>query len=130
MLSCLEVEFLKNIQLPTSCLSRALCTTIVAQIQDNCRPMKGNPRQSWILDSALWIPEFKVLDSSICQQNLDSEFQSLVGFRISKPRISDSISKIFPDSGIRIPLHEVNNWGDIQINHLNYPQKNLSGNLI
>ena len=26
-------------------------------------------------------------------------------FRISKPRIPDSTSKNFPDSGIRIPLH-------------------------
>ena len=126
MLSCLEVEFLKNIQLPTSCLSRALCSTDSRQLS----PHEGESKT--VLDSgfALWIPEFKVLDFSICQQNLDSEFLSLVGFRISKPRISDSISKIFPDSGIRIPLHEVNNWGDIQINHLNYPQKNLSGNLI
>ena len=43
---------------------------------------------------------------------LDSGFQSLVGFRILsagfrilKPRIPDSTSKKFLDSGIRIPLH-------------------------
>ena len=43
---------------------------------------------------------------------LDSGFQSLVGFRIlsagfriPRPRIPDSTSKIFLDSGIRIPLH-------------------------
>ena len=43
---------------------------------------------------------------------LDSGFQSLVvfrilsaGFRIPKPRIPDSTSKKFVDSGIRIPLH-------------------------
>ena len=43
---------------------------------------------------------------------LDSGFQSLVGFRIlsagfriPKPRIPDSRSKKFLDSGIRIPLH-------------------------
>ena len=43
---------------------------------------------------------------------LDSGFQSLVGFRIlsagfriPKPRIPDSTSKIILDSGIRIPLH-------------------------
>ena len=43
---------------------------------------------------------------------LDSRFQSLVGFRIlsagfriPKPRIPDSTSKIILDSGIRIPLH-------------------------
>ena len=34
----------------------------------------------------------QVLDSSICQENLDSGFQNLA-------RISDSISKLFPDSG-------------------------------
>ena len=44
---------------------------------------------------------------------LDSGFQSLVGFRIlsagfriPKPRIPDSTSKKFLDSGIRIPLHD------------------------
>ena len=41
------------------------------------RSMQGNPRQSWILDSTSWIP-----DSSLPQCNLNSEFQSLVGFRI------------------------------------------------
>ena len=40
------------------------------------------PGQSWILDST---PDsvFQVLDSSLCQWNLDSGFQSFVGFRIS-----------------------------------------------
>ena len=48
---------------------------------------------------------FQVLDSSICQWNLDSEFQLLVQFQIPwavfrfpKPRIPDSMSKIFLDS--------------------------------
>ena len=62
-----------------------------------------------------WIPDS-------CQWNLDSGFESLVGFwipyavfRIPKPRIPDSTIKIspipdstsknFPDSGIRITLH-------------------------
>ena len=52
----------------------------------------------------------KVLDSGF--QVLDSGFQLLVGFRIplivfhiSKPRILDSASKNFLDSGIRIPIH-------------------------
>ena len=35
---------------------------------------------------------------------LDSGFQSLVGFRIPKPRII----RDFPDSGIQIPLHVAN----------------------
>ena len=45
---------------------------------------------------------------------MDSGFQSLVGFRtptavfrIPKPRILDSTSKNFPDSGIHIPLNGV-----------------------
>ena len=52
---------------------------------------------------------------------LDSGFQSLVGFRIliagfriPKPRIPDSRSKKFLDSGIRIPLHGAN-YGDVLI---------------
>ena len=72
-----------------------------------------------------WIPRRRIPDSrylSLCQWNLDSGFQSLVGFRIPcavfripKPRISDPTSKTFPDSdpssknftdsGIRIPFH-------------------------
>ena len=60
-------------------------------------------------DSTLWISDSRYC---ICQSNLDSGFQSLVGFRIlsaifqiPKPRVSDSTSKNFSDSGIRIPLH-------------------------
>ena len=65
-------------------------------------------------DSTLWISDFgfQVLDSCICQSNLDSGFQSLVGFRIHwavlqipKHRFPDSTSKNFSDSGIRIPIH-------------------------
>ena len=51
--------------------------------------------------------------------NLDSGFQSLVGFRIPsagfripKPRIPDSTSTKFLDSGIRIPLHGAKTWDD------------------
>ena len=36
---------------------------------------------------------------------LDSVFQSLVEFRIPKPRIPDSTNKDFSESRIRIPLH-------------------------
>ena len=55
-----------------------------------------------VLDSG-----FRVLDSSLCQWDLDFEFQSLVGFRIPWAVLwnLDSTSKYFPDSGIRIPLH-------------------------
>ena len=38
---------------------------------------------------------FQVLDSSLCQWNLDSWFQYLLGFRIPKPRIPDSSSTFF-----------------------------------
>ena len=59
----------------------------------------------------------KVLDSGFHAMNsgfqvVDSGFQLLVGFRIpwtvfhiAKPRILDSASKNFSDSGIRIPIH-------------------------
>ena len=56
------------------------------------------------LDSGFQVVDsgFQVLDSSFCQWNLDSEFQSLVGFQIPwavfwipKPRIPDSTIKIF-----------------------------------
>ena len=60
------------------------------------------------------ITGFTVVDSSLCEWNFNSGFQSFVGFRIPwavfripKPRIPDSTSKIFLDSGIRIPLHGV-----------------------
>ena len=49
------------------------------------------------LDSAA-DSRFQVLDSSFCPWNPDSWFQSLVGFRIPKPRIPDFTSKIFLDS--------------------------------
>ena len=57
---------------------------------------------------------FQVLDSTLCQWNM--AILSLVGFRIpyavfripAKPRIPDSTSKNFPDSGIRIPSHGLN----------------------
>ena len=45
---------------------------------------------------------FQVLNSSLCWWNLDSGFQSLVGFQIPNSRVSDSTSKIFPNAG----LHE------------------------
>ena len=63
-----------------------------------------------VLDSGFRTVEFgfQVLDSSLCQWNLDSGFQSLVGFRtpctvfrILKPRIPNSTCTIFPDFGSR-----------------------------
>ena len=67
-----------------------------------------------VLDSGFHITDsgFQVLDSNLCQWNLDSGFQSQVGFRIlwavfqiPKPRIPDSTSINFLDCGIQIPLH-------------------------
>ena len=63
-----------------------------------------------VLDSGFHTVDFgfQVLDSSICQWNLKSGFQSLVGFRIlwavfliPKPRIPDSTAKIarIPECG-------------------------------
>ena len=79
-----------------------------------------------ILDSGLHAVDsrFQVLDSSFCQWNLNSGFQSFVGFRIlwavfriPEPRIPDSTSKIFPDFLI---------WGDCNV-HLIY--NNLNNNM-
>ena len=78
---------------------------------------------------------FHEVDSSLCEWNLDSEFQSLVVFRIplavfpadSKPRIldytakmcqiPDSTSKHFPDSGIQTSLL----WAKGNLTHLFMP---------
>ena len=74
--------------------------SIMTPISDitKCRSMQGNPRQSWILDSR------NSVDSSLWKRILDSEFQSLMGFRtpwaifrIPKPRIPDSTRNIFPE---------------------------------
>ena len=43
---------------------------------------------------------FQKLDSGLWQWNLDSKFQSLVLFRIPKPKFPN-----FHDCGIRVPLH-------------------------
>ena len=68
-----------------------------------------------VLDSGFHAVDsgFRVPDSCLFLWNLDSGFQSFVVgfripcvvFRIPKPMIQDSASKIFPDSGIQMPLH-------------------------
>ena len=70
-------------------------------------------RQSWTMDSTSWIP-----DSTFRQWN--TAILSLAGFRIPaavfripKPRVADSASKNFPDSGIRIPSHGLGEGGTI-----------------
>ena len=90
------------------------------------RNISPHVRQSkTVLDSGI---HSQVLNSSLCQWNLDSGFQLLVEFRIPwavfripKSRIWDatrkfslipnSTSKNFPDSGIPIPLHGVKHCG-------------------
>ena len=62
-------------------------------------------KKSRILDSTRVDSLFQVLDSNLCQWNLDSRFQSLVGFRIPNPRHPDSTSNIFP--GIQIPQAKI-----------------------
>ena len=42
--------------------------------------MKGNPRQSWILNSTPSIPDSRYWIPNRCQWDLDSGFQSLVEF--------------------------------------------------
>ena len=72
------------------------------------QPMQGNQRQSWILDSAPWILDsvYWIPDLSV---DLDSKFQLSVRcriptavFRIGRPRIPDSTSKNFQDSGYHV----------------------------
>ena len=99
-------------------------------------PLRLAQWQSWIMDSLpwisgsrFWIPIFFcgtwILDSNLFPWNLDSGFQSfsvepgfwipifsgipdsLCCIRIPKPRIQESMSIVFPDSRIRIPLHAV-----------------------
>ena len=81
--------------------------------------MWGNPTQL-VLYSGFHAMDsgFHVLDSGSFVTGTwipDSGFQSLVRlripwavFRIPKPRIPDSTSKNFPDSGTRVPLYGVN----------------------
>ena len=53
-----------------------------------------------VLDS-----RFQELDSSLCQQNLDSRIPIVSGTPDSLSCSPDSISNIFLDSGIRISFH-------------------------
>ena len=68
--------------------------------------MQGNPRQSWVLDSTLWITDSRywipvfVSRTWILDSNLSGIPDSLRCIPDSKPRIPDSTSKLFPDSGI------------------------------
>ena len=71
--------------------------------------------QSKVVQDSLgfWIPTFRIPGTRFWipgQWNLDSGYQSFAGFRIPwaelripKPRIPDSTSNIFPNSGIGLP---------------------------
>ena len=69
---------------------------IIKTLPTTTRPVKGDTRKSWILDSTLWILAFR------CQWYLDCWFQSEVGFRIpwveshiANFRISHSTNQLF-----------------------------------
>ena len=77
---------------------------------------------SALLQRLAWLAEFQVPDSSLCQWNLDSGFQSLVAlrtptavFRIPKPRIPDFTGKTLPDSGNPDSLIK---WGERQSSYI------------
>ena len=78
----------------------------------NFRPMKGNPKQSWIQDFMRWIPysrhwipvfvnETWILDSTIVSGIPDS----LSCIQDSKAQHFHFHKQNFPDPRIRIPLH-------------------------
>ena len=81
-------------------------TIIFMMTSDSIDPMEGNPTGQNNL--GLWIPGTGF--GIFCQWNLHSGFQSLIAgfrillavFRIPKPRIPDSTSWNFQDSGMRI----------------------------
>ena len=88
--------------------------------------MQGNQRQSWILDSTVWIPNSRY---SIPHSLLvETEFQipiisgipdSLSCILDSKAcSFPDSISKTFLDSGIWINLHEARKQNCLNLNSM------------
>ena len=81
----------------------------------NLRQDRATQLHSVITETAPKSPFFCV-KTSVCQWNLDSGFQSFVGFRIPwgafpipKPRIRDFTGKNFLDSGIRVLYHRAKN---------------------
>ena len=97
---------------PLPARAQQLPTLLAQQRWELLRPCARSLRKSrTVVDSGLHAVDsgFQVLDSSICQWNLDSGFQSLMGFRIPqavfqilKPSISTG--KMFLNSEIQIPL--------------------------
>ena len=76
--------------------------------------MQGNPRQPWILDFMLWIPDSRYSTPHSCLVEIEFQIPIISGISDSVSCILDSkacsfldsISKTFPDSGIWINLHE------------------------
>ena len=66
------------------------------------RPMKRNPRQSWIFDSMPWIPDPSTGVQTLCLWNLDSIFYLWLGSGFRGPGFLDSTSKNFPDQGFHM----------------------------
>ena len=109
----------KGIMYTCRLIKRLVSCKQIQEIKKGKQPSLGNVNHSF----AHVKESNTVLDFSVCQWNLDSRLQSLVGFRITwvvfripKPRIPDSTSKNFTHSafheqqffGIRFPLHMVN----------------------
>ena len=101
---------LSTTQWHTALVTFAICGPMYKGIQDSL---------------GFWVRGFHVLDSNLCHWNVDSVFQSLVGFKSIpwavfrirlRPRILDSKSKIFPDFGFhKQNLSDSRTWGDICI---------------
>ena len=83
----------------------------VAQFLVTKLPSPNVRESKTILDSGFHAVDsrFQLLDSSLCQWNLDSGFQSLVGFRIPGAVFRIPKSKI-PDSSYWFPVFVSGTW--------------------
>ena len=77
------------------------------RIQDSLEIEDSTP---WTPDSRYWIPDSLSVDLGFWILIFSRIRDSLRCISVSKPRIPDSKSKNFPDSGIRIPLLGQNNF--------------------
>ena len=95
---CVSLSALVRVSLPQVWV----CST---HVYGSVCPIYENPRQSWVLDSTLCIPDSKcwilAFESATGYQSLGGLWISLSVFWIPKPRISDSTSNWNP--GSRIP---------------------------
>ena len=97
----------------TTCSHSLSCISVINLLFCDLLVSPRARESKTVLDSVFHAVDsgFQLLDPSLSQWNLESGFQSLVGFRIPwavfripKPRIPDSTSRNFPGSRIRIPL--------------------------